>query len=222
MFRRSCLNLKNKTYYEMYLEQLKSVKEENKKPRLLLHACCGPCSSYVLECLASVFDVTVCFYNPNIYPEEEYTRRKEELKRFLVEVNIQNFVEISYNEKEYYEAVKGYEDLGERSIRCYQCYLFRMEKSIQFAKENDFDYFTTTLSISPYKNSTWINEIGEDLEKKYQIKYLYSDFKKQNGYKRSLELSREYNLYRQDYCGCVYSKIERENYENRKNCSRTS
>lgn len=199
----------------MYLEQIEELKKRTEKPKLLLHACCGPCSSYVLECLVSVFDIKVCFYNPNIYPSDEYIRRKEELKRFLNQINIQNFVEISYNEKEYYEAVKGYEDLGERSIRCYYCYLFRMEKSVQFAKENGFDYFTTTLSISPYKNSSWINEIGESLEKKYQVKYLYSDFKKQNGYKRSLELSKEYNLYRQDYCGCVYSKIERERYENR-------
>lgn len=201
---------------------MEELRKNKKKPKLLLHACCGPCSSYVLACLRSVFDVTVCFYNPNIYPSDEYVRRKEELKRFLSEINIQNFIEISYNEKEYYEAVKGYEDLGERSIRCYHCYLFRMEKSIKYAKDNDFDYFTTTLSISPYKNSSWINEIGADLEKKYQVKYLYSDFKKQNGYKRSLELSKEYNLYRQDYCGCVYSKIERENYENKKSGSRSS
>lgn len=201
---------------------MEELKQKTTKPRLLLHACCGPCSSYVLECLRSVFDITVCFYNPNIYPSDEYIRRRQELKKFLSDVHIESFVELPYDEKEYYNAVKGYENLGEKSIRCYQCYLFRMEKTIKYAKDNNFDFFTTTLSISPHKNSSWINEIGEKLEQKYQVKYLYSDFKKQNGYKRSLELSREYNLYRQDYCGCVYSKIERENYENKKSGSRAS
>ena len=213
--------MKNK-YYDLYLKQMEDLRENGERPKLLLHACCGPCSSYVLECLHQVFDITVCFYNPNIYPKEEYIRRRDELKRFLGEINIQSFVEISYDEKEYYKAINGYENLGEKSIRCYQCYLFRMEKSVKYAKDNNFDYFTTTLSISPYKNSLWINEIGEKLEEKYDVRYLYSDFKKQNGYQRSLELSYEYNLYRQDYCGCIYSKLEREEYENRKSSSRTS
>lgn len=176
------------------------------KPRLLLHACCAPCSSYVIEYLSKYFNITIYYYNPNIYPKEEYLRRLNELKEFLPKFNKEvNLVESIYDSAEYDNAIKGLEKLGEKSSRCYECYKLRMNKAIGYAKENHFDYFTTTLSISPYKISSWINEIGEDLEKKYEVKYLYSNFKKKNGYKRSLEISKEYNLYRQDYCGCIYS-----------------
>jgi len=199
--------------YQKVLEEIiNNIEKENTTPKLLLHACCAPCSSYVLEYLSNFFEITIYYYNPNIYPEEEYQRRKNELKKFLTVYktkNKVNLIEEHYDPKEYYNAVRGLEKLGEKSERCYNCYKFRMAKAVNYAKQNNYDYFTTTLSISPYKNSNWINEIGKNLEEKYDIKYLYSDFKKKNGYKRSLELSKEYNLYRQDYCGCVYSKEER-------------
>ena len=195
--------------YQLELEKiLKNIIEENKLPKLLLHACCAPCSSYVLEYLSKYFEITILYYNPNIYPETEYLRRKEELEKFLIEfkcINKVELVQMNYDQKEYYQAIKGLETLGEKSKRCYNCYKLRMERACLYAKNNNFDYFTTTLSISPYKVSSWINEIGENLGKEYNIKYLYSDFKKKNGYKRSLELSRKYNLYRQDYCGCKFS-----------------
>lgn len=197
-------------YQKVLDETLLNLEQQNIKPTLLLHACCAPCSSYVIEYLNKYFDITIYYYNPNIYPETEYMKRMNELKKFLKETRYNiKFIEEDYIPDEYYKNIKGLEKLGERSERCYNCYKLRMEKACKFAKNNNFDYFTTTLSISPYKNSVWINEIGEKLSNKYNIKYLYSDFKKKNGYKRSLELSKEYNLYRQDYCGCVYSLEER-------------
>ena len=203
------------TNYQLILDDiLENIKKSNKTPKLLLHACCAPCSSYVLEYLSNYFEITILYYNPNIYPKEEYTRRLEELKRFLKIYKTKNkvtFVEEKYDEKEYYDSIKGLENLGEKSKRCYNCYELRLNRAAIYAKNNNFDHFTTTLSISPYKVSKWINEIGGNLEKKYGIKYLYSDFKKRNGYKRSQELSKEYNLYRQDYCGCIYSKQEKVN-----------
>lgn len=196
--------------YQKELEKILETIDINNKPKLLLHACCGPCSSYVVEYLSKYFDITIYYYNPNIYPKEEYKRRLEELKKFISIFNNKvNVIEELYDEEDYNKAVKNLEHLGEKSIRCYNCYEFRMNKAAIYAKENNYDYFTTTLSISPHKNSKWINEIGNILEEKYNIKYLYSDFKKKEGYKRSLELSKEYNLYRQDYCGCKYSKKER-------------
>lgn len=199
------------SYQKMLDELLESIKNNSIKPKLLLHACCGPCSSYTIEYLSNYFNITIYYYNPNIYPEVEYIRRKEELKKFIKQFNNKiNVIEELYNPEEYYKSIKGLEKLGERSERCYKCYELRLEKSAKYAKENNYDYFTTTLSISPYKNAEWINEIGEKLQDKYDIKYLFADFKKKNGYKRSLELSKEYKLYRQDYCGCVYSKQERE------------
>ena len=196
--------------YQKELEKILGTIDINNKPKLLLHACCGPCSSYVIEYLSKYFNITIYYYNPNIYPKEEYNRRLEELKKFVIEFNSNvNVIEELYNQEDYNNAVKNLEHLGEKSIRCYNCYEFRMDKAALYAKENNYDYFTTTLSISPHKNSKWINEIGGLLEQKYDIKYLYSDFKKKEGYKRSLELSKENNLYRQDYCGCIYSKKER-------------
>lgn len=193
-------------------EILQSIQERGEKPSLLLHACCAPCSSYVLEYLSNYFNITILYYNPNIYPLEEYQRRLEELKRFLKECSFASSVflkETRYVTEEYDEAIKGLENLGEKSRRCYACYSLRMEEACKYAALHQFDYFTTTLSISPYKNSEWINEIGSKLEEKYSVLYLYADFKKKNGYKRSLELSKDYHLYRQDYCGCEYSKKER-------------
>lgn len=200
--------------YQLKLEEIiDNVSKQNKRPKLLLQACCGPCSSYCLEYLSSYFDITILYYNPNIYPATEYNRRLNELKEFLNKIpngdNIK-LKECRYEPDEYYSAVKGLEQLGERSKRCYECYKLRMEETAKIAKQQNYDYFTTTLSISPYKDSKWINEIGESLDKKYNIKYLYADFKKKNGYKRSIELSKMYNMYRQDYCGCVYSKVEHD------------
>ena len=201
--------------YQKEMENiLESIKKENKIPKLLLHACCGPCSSYCLELLTNYFDITILYYNPNIYPDIEYERRLEELKELLNKIPHKNkidLIETRYNPDEYYESVKGLQNLGERSKRCYNCYKLRMEETFKYAKDNNYDYCTTTLSISPYKISSWINEIGSNLEDKYNVKYLYADFKKNNGYIRSIELSKIYNMYRQDYCGCVYSKIEHDN-----------
>lgn len=198
-----------KTNYDLKLKEI--INNLDYKPKLLLHVCCGPCSSYVLEYLHKYFDITIYYYNPNIYPDVEYKRRMEEAKKFLIDAKYDiKFIEADYNPNEFYDVVKDVHHLGERSIRCYNCYKLRLEESVKFANNNNFDYFTTTLSISPYKNSDWLNEIGYLLEDKYNVKYLCADFKKNNGYKRSLELSKEYNLYRQEYCGCVYSKNERE------------
>lgn len=194
-------------------EILNDIEKRRDTPSLLLHACCAPCSSYVLEYLSKYFSITILYYNPNIYPNEEYQRRLEELKGFLDKNQYYHPVtlkELAYRPLEYYQSISGLELLGERSKRCYCCYQLRMEKACEYAKNNHFDYFTTTLSISPYKDSDWINEIGELLEKKYGVSYLYADFKKKNGYKRSIELSSQYGLYRQDYCGCIHSKRERE------------
>lgn len=207
----------DKINYQLKLEEIiKSL--DGKTPKLLLHACCGPCSSYVLEYLSNYFEITILYYNPNIYPEEEYNRRLNELKKFVPKVykNKINVIEDDYIPNEYYNSIKGLELLGEKSKRCYECYKLRLNRAAKYAKENNYDYFTTTLSISPYKISEWINEIGENLEKEYNVKYLYADFKKNNGYKRSQELSKEYGLYRQDYCGCSFSKNDRDKYEKEK------
>ena len=204
--------------YQLRLEEIiKSL--AGKTPKLLLHACCAPCSSYCIEYLSNFFEITILYYNPNIYPSEEYDRRVNELEIFIPKRKYKNQIHLvkdTYQPKEYYEAVRGLENLGEKSQRCYSCYKLRMERAALYAKENNYDYFTTTLSISPYKVCEWINEIGESLESKYGVKYLFSDFKKNNGYKRSQELSKIYGLYRQDYCGCSFSKKEREDYEKNK------
>ena len=181
------------------------------KPRLLLHACCAPCSSYVLEYLSQYFDITLYFYNPNIYPASEFDFRADELKRLVLEMKLDvKIVVEEYDNDSFEDIVKGYENLPEGSTRCFKCFWLRLERAAIFAKENRFDYFTTTLSISPHKNAEKLNDIGGELGEKYGVSYLFSDFKKKNGYKRSCELSRDYNLYRQDYCGCKYSKIYAE------------
>ncbi len=177
------------------------------KPKLLLHACCGPCSSYVLELLCEYFNITVLFYNPNIYPEEEYIKRKKELIKLIKLINRENikYLDIDYLNEEYDNKVIGLEKENEGGLRCNECFNLRLEKTAELASLNNFEYFGTTLTVSPHKNSKIINGIGERLSKKYNIKYLYSDFKKNDGYKKSIINSKKYNLYRQNYCGCKYS-----------------
>ena len=202
-----------KTNYKLLMDkEIELIRKTGKKPKLLLHSCCAPCSSAVLEMLVDVFDITLYFYNPNISEESEFLFRLEELKRLIVEMGLKQVRIISpeYNNSEFFDISKGMEELLEGGKRCEKCYWLRLENSAMYAKENGYDYFTTTLSISPYKNAQWLNEIGLELEKKYGVKYLCSDFKKGNRYKRSCELSKEYNLYRQNFCGCIYSKIQSE------------
>lgn len=195
--------------YQIILDEtIKKIKESNKKPKLLLHVCCAPCSSYVLEYLNELFDITVFYYNPNISSFDEYNKRLNEEKRFVKEYPFKNKIVVvngDYDNDIFEETIKGLENEKEGGARCFKCYRLRLMESAKYAKENGFDYFTTTLTISPYKNSQVLNEIGRELSQIYGIEYLYSDFKKKNGYKRSIELSHQYNLYRQDYCGCVYS-----------------
>lgn len=198
------------------IEQEKIIKSFNgeKTPKLLLHSCCAPCSSAVLEYLTEYFEITVFYFNPNIFPEEEFLHRIEEQKRLIKKLPCKNpvkFTEQGWQSERFYEAVKGLENIPEGGERCFACYRLRLEEAAKLAAEQGFDYFTTTLSISPYKNAAKLNEIGGELGEKYGIKHLPSDFKKKNGYKRSIELSVEYGLYRQDYCGCVFSKQESEN-----------
>ena len=203
-----------KTNYQLELEKI--IAEHQKKgetPTLFLHSCCAPCSSYVLEYLSQYFKITVFYYNPNIYPDEEYYKRVEEQKQFITCFPAQNkidFVEGNFDKERFYEMARGKEDIPEGGERCFLCYELRLREAAEYAKARGFDYFTTTLSISPLKNAEKLNEIGLILQKEYGVKYLVSDFKKKNGYKRSTELSREYGMYRQDYCGCVFSKQERE------------
>ncbi len=195
-------------YKKIFDEEIAKIHSGGKKPTLLLHACCAPCSSAVLEKIAGIFDITLYFYNPNISPESEFVFRLNELNRLIGEMDF-NGMEIvapEYNNGEFEAIVKGMETLPEGGERCRQCYSLRLEKSVVYAKENSFDYVTTTLSISPHKNAQWLNEIGLELGEKYGVRYLCSDFKKEEGYKRSCALSEKYNLYRQDYCGCKYSK----------------
>ncbi len=203
--------------YQTKLDEIiENISKEDKVPKLLLHACCAPCSTYCIEYLSNYFDITIYYYNPNIEPESEFEKRANEMKKFISTFKAKNPVKCiieHYDSKEFEDAVKGYEDEPEGSYRCYICYRLRMAAAADYAKDHDFDYFTTTLSISPYKNSNKLNEIGIDLEKEIGVKYLYGDFKKKNGYKRSIELSKDYNLYRQDYCGCKYSKLARDKRE---------
>ena len=187
--------------------------EPVEKRSLLLHSCCGPCSTAVVERLAEEFNVTVFFYNPNISEESEYQKRKEELKRFLQtapfgkEIHMQD---ADYEPELFEKMAKGHENDPERGPRCAKCFRLRLEETAKYAKEGTYDYFCTTLSISPHKNADLLMQIGEELSKNYGVYYLPSDFKKKNGYKRSIELSREYDLYRQDFCGCRFSKKEKE------------
>ncbi|WP_084051881.1 epoxyqueuosine reductase QueH [Desulfonispora thiosulfatigenes] len=199
-----------KNYHKIMLTEINEMSKQNKRPKLLLHSCCAPCSSYVLEFLSEHFEIEVFFFNPNIYPEEEYLKRLEEQIRLIGEMGLNyKVVDTDHQSNLFYEAVKGYEHLGEGTERCFQCFNLRLDKTAQYAKEKGFDYFTTTLTISPLKNTHKINEIGVELGEKYNVKFLHSDFKKNNGYKSSVDMSKKYNLYRQDYCGCVFSQQEK-------------
>lgn len=204
----------NKINYQKVLEQ--TIGEHQNKgevPSLLLHSCCAPCSSYCLEYLSSYFEITVFYYNPNIYPEEEYRTRVAEQQRFIQSLPVKHpvsFLEGAYDTDRFYAMAKGLEDCPEGGERCFRCYGLRLREAAETAKRYGMDYFTTTLSISPLKNAAKLNEIGASLEAEYGIRYLYSDFKKKNGYKRSVELSEQYGMYRQYYCGCVFSKNQRD------------
>lgn len=195
--------------YQKELDKvLNLLEKEERVPRLLLHSCCAPCSSYVLEYLSNYFHITVFYYNPNIYPESEYTKRILEQQTLISRMPVRypiSFIAGNYDKDRFYEMAKGLETAKEGGARCIKCYELRLREAAQIAKSGDFEYFTTTLSISPLKNAAKLNEIGSRLAEEYQVKYLPSDFKKKNGYKRSIELSKEYGLYRQDYCGCEFS-----------------
>lgn len=200
-------------YQKILDETIAGLEERGEVPKLLLHSCCAPCSSYVLEYLSDYFYITVLYYNPNIYPEDEYYHRAAEQKRFVKEFPTKypvTFVEGNFEPERFYETVKGYENIREGGERCFRCYELRLREAAEYAKKLNCDYFTTTLSISPMKNAVKLNEIGGRLAEEYGIPYLYSDFKKRDGYKRSTVISAEYGMYRQDYCGCVFSKRERE------------
>ncbi len=200
--------------YQKELDKtLEQLDKEAKVPTLLLHSCCAPCSSYVLEYLSQYFQITVFYYNPNIYPESEYTKRILEQQTLIGQMKSKHpisFMAGAYDKERFYTMAEGMEALKEGGARCMKCYELRLREAAEVAKKGNFDYFATTLSISPMKNAVKLNEIGMRLAEEYQVAYLLSDFKKKNGYKRSIELSKEYGLYRQDYCGCEFSKRERE------------
>lgn len=196
--------------YNLEMEQeLENIKNSNKTYNLLLHSCCAPCSSYVITRLMDYFNITIIYYNPNIEPFEEYAKRKEEQKKLLKLLKSKNkldLVDCDYDNDKFHEIATNLEQEKEGGKRCFKCYELRLEYTAKYAKENNFDYFGTTLSVSPFKNSKKLNEIGLELQDQYNIKYLVSDFKKKDGYKQSIELSKKYDLYRQNYCGCIYSK----------------
>ena len=204
---------------DMLLERLDG---EKTRPSLFLHACCAPCSSYVLEYLSKWFDITVFYYNPNIFPAEEYQKRVCELKRLIREMPLGGRVRVEegpYDPERFFEMAKGLEEMPEGGERCFRCYRLRLAETARRAAEGGYDYFTTTLSISPHKNAAMLGTIAEEEGRKWQVTPLPSDFKKKNGFKRSTQLSEEYGLYRQDYCGCVFS--EREARKRREICGRT-
>lgn len=193
-----------KTQYQAQLDRLIIGLEG--KPRLFLHSCCGPCSTYVLEYLAKYFEITLFYYNPNIFPADEYARRLETQKEVLEKTGYATLIEGDYVHSDFLSAVRGYEKEPEGGARCEFCFRLRMEEAAKLAKEGEYDYFATTLSVSPHKDAALLGKIGEELEAKYGVKHLPSDFKKREGYKRSVVLSNEMELYRQDYCGCEFSK----------------
>ncbi len=201
-----------KQNYQLMLEEtIQEITEANKVPKLLLHSCCAPCSSYCLEYLSDYFEITVFYYNPNIYPDEEYFHRAREQQAFIERFPAKHpisFVEGDFDKERFFQSVKGLENEPERGARCNVCFELRLGEAASMARQMNMDYFTTTLSISPMKDAALLNDIGSKMEEKYGVKYLHSDFKKKNGYKRSCELSQEYGMYRQDYCGCVFSYNE--------------
>lgn len=178
----------------------------DKKHSILLHSCCAPCSSHVISVLKDYFDITIFYYNPNISPIQEYEKRKQEQINFIKQLDCGiKIMDCDYDNDVYEECIKGLENEKEGGARCLKCFRLRLEKTAKLASINNFDYFCTTLTVSPYKNSQVINSIGKELMNIYNVKWLYSDFKKEEGYKHSIALSKQYNLYRQDYCGCIYS-----------------
>lgn len=209
----------NKINYQKQLDDVIKNIPEGTAPKLFLHSCCAPCSSYVLEYLSQYFEITLFYYNPNIFPEEEYHKRVDELKRLVSQMQFKNKVSViegRYQPEEFFEIAKGFEQLEEGGERCYRCYRLRLEETAKLAAQGGYDYFTTTLSISPYKNAAKLNEISQQLGEIYSVKALPADFKKREGYKRSIKLSEIYGLYRQDYCGCVFSKAVRDKLNNEK------
>ena len=204
----------NKVNYQLELEKIiGQITEKGEVPRLLMHSCCAPCSSYCLSYLAEFFKITVFYYNPNIAPKEEYGKRVQEQQRLILELQVQykvSFAEGKYDPESFYKMAKGLEELPEGGERCFACYQMRLREAAVYAKENGFGFFTTTLSVSPYKNAQKLNEIGLQLSKEYQIPWLMSDFKKKDGYAKSVALSKEHNLYRQNYCGCEFSRRQAE------------
>ena len=199
----------NKINYQKELDKITDNIDAGNPPRLFLHSCCAPCSSYTLEYLSNYFDITVYYFNPNISPKEEFDKRFAEQKRLIDSLPAKNPIKLvlgEYNYDDFLQIARGYENVAEGGERCFRCYRMRLESTARIAKEQGFDYFCTTLSISPLKNSQKINQIGYEVAQKYGIKWLPSDFKKREGYKRSIELSKEYNLYRQSFCGCIFSK----------------
>ncbi|MCI8372977.1 MAG: epoxyqueuosine reductase QueH [Lachnospiraceae bacterium] len=204
----------NQINYQKKLDAIiETIIEERRVPSLLLHSCCAPCSSYCLEYLSEYFAITVFYYNPNIYPDEEYWKRAREQQHFIERLPAKNaiqYLEGVFEKEQFYQMAKGLEECKEGGERCWHCYELRLRKTAEMAKKLQMDYFSTTLSISPLKDAQKLNEIGIRLGEEYEVDYLVSDFKKKNGYKRSIELSKDYGLYRQDYCGCVFSK----NFEN--------
>ena len=206
----------NKINYNKVMEDtIEKISHEGKKPRLLLQVCCGPCSTQVIERLKDYFDMDLYFYNPMIYPREELDKRAENLEIVAEKSDFAGKVIIPPNDiKDFEEVALKRKDDKEFGRACYDCYKLRLMETARLARDENYEYFTTSLSISPYKNSEWLNEIGEELEKEFGVKYLYADFKKRDGYKKSIELSKKYGIYRQEYCGCVFSKKEAEE----KNC----
>lgn len=212
------MNNRNVNYQKALDKFLETLKEKKEVPRLLLHSCCAPCSSYVLEYLSDYFEITVFYYNPNIFPEREYTKRLLEQQMLIDDMKFKHpvsFIAGTYDREKFHQMAKGLEHVKEGGERCFKCYELRLKEAAEIALEGEFDYFATTLSISPLKNADKLNQIGVDLEKQYHVKYLQTDFKKKNGYKRSIELSNQYGLYRQDYCGCEYSYKERQEQKNK-------
>ena len=205
--------MQNRNYQKELEKLIEKQQRDGEKPSLLLHSCCAPCSSYVLEYLAPYFNICDFYYNPNISPKREYEDRKDELVRLISEMGLStevSFLEGTYHPEDFFAMAKGLEDLPEGGERCFRCYEMSLRESAKIAKEQGAEYFATTLTISPLKNAQKLNEIGEKLAEEYGVKYLPSDFKKKNGYKRSVELSAQYELYRQNYCGCVFSKLQAE------------
>lgn len=203
----------NINYHNLCLEEIHKL---DKTKKILLHSCCAPCSSYVITFLSEYFDITILYYNPNISPKEEYEKRKQEQIKLIKTLKTKNkltYLDCDYDNNIYNKLIEGYEQEPEGGSRCNICFKIRLEKTAKLARENNYDYFVSTLTVSPHKNSKIINEIGNKLGNTHNIKWLYSDFKKNEGFKQSIELSKKYDLYRQDYCGCIYSIRKKEKQE---------